>query len=68
MRTRDRRCSFLSTMDIDPDKIDEAILALLYLTLHDGSRAWKGFEWEAMNRFTRRGSFQIPSARPNRCS
>ena len=28
-------------MDIDTDKIDEAVLALLHLTLHDGNRVWK---------------------------
>ena len=27
-------------MDIDNDKIDEAVLALLSLTIHDGVRAW----------------------------
>lgn len=26
-------------------KIDAAALALLYLTLHDGNRAWKGLDW-----------------------
>jgi len=26
------------------------VLALLYLTLHDGARAWKSFDWEAMGR------------------
>jgi hypothetical protein len=31
-------------MEIDTEKIDEAVLALLYLTLHDGARAWKGLE------------------------
>ncbi|MGH7025052.1 MAG: DUF6429 family protein [Caulobacteraceae bacterium] len=35
---------------LDHDRIDDAVLALLYLTLHDGFRAWKGFDWEAMNR------------------
>jgi hypothetical protein len=30
------------TMAINKDKIDDAALALLYLTLHDGYRAWKG--------------------------
>jgi hypothetical protein len=30
-------------MEIDTEKVDEAVLALLYLTLHDGARAWKGF-------------------------
>lgn len=37
-------------MNIDNDKIDEAVLALLLLGLHDGSRAWKGFDWESLNR------------------
>ncbi len=37
-------------MNIDTEKIDEAVLALLFLTLHDGSRAWKGLDWDAMNR------------------
>jgi len=30
-------------------KIDEAVLALLYLTLHDGDRAWKGHDWDALD-------------------
>lgn len=37
-------------MELDTNKIDDAVLALLYLGLHDGVRAWKGFDWEAMNR------------------
>ncbi|MCX8999948.1 DUF6429 family protein [Rhizobiaceae bacterium BDR2-2] len=37
-------------MEIDRDKIDDAILALLYLTLDRDGRAWKGFDWSAMNR------------------
>ena len=37
-------------MDIDEDKIDRAVLALLWLTLHDDNRAWKGHDWEAMDR------------------
>ena len=32
-------------MDIDEEKVDDAVLALLRLTLHDGYRAWKGFDW-----------------------
>ena len=30
-------------MEIDVDKIDDAVLGLLWLTLHDERRAWKGF-------------------------
>jgi hypothetical protein len=37
-------------MALDTDKIDEAVLALLYLTCHDHWRAWKGFDWDALNR------------------
>ncbi|GGO80939.1 hypothetical protein GCM10011348_18790 [Marinobacterium nitratireducens] len=47
-------------MDIDEDKIDEAVLALLYLTLHDGARAWKSFDWEAMNRLHEKGLIGSP--------
>lgn len=32
-------------MEIDKDKIDDVILALLYLTLDQDGRAWKGFDW-----------------------
>ena len=37
-------------MSLNTDKIDDAVLALLYLTLHDDYRAWKGFDWESLNR------------------
>ncbi|MBR0784270.1 DUF6429 family protein [Bradyrhizobium iriomotense] len=37
-------------MAINKDKIDDAALALLYLTLHDGDRAWKGFDWDVLGR------------------
>ncbi len=41
-------------MDYDEDKIDDAVLALMYLTLHDEARAWKGFDFEALNRLHRK--------------
>lgn len=42
-------------MKIDEKKVDEAVLALLYLTLHDECRAWKGHDWDAMNRLYEKG-------------
>lgn len=48
------------TMDYEADKVDEAVLALLYLTLHDGARAWKSFDWEAMNRLHEKGYIANP--------
>jgi Domain of unknown function (DUF6429) len=47
-------------MDLDTDKIDEAVLALLYLTLHDGVRAWKGHDWDALDRLYRKGMIDNP--------
>jgi hypothetical protein len=42
-------------MNIDADKVDEAVLALLQLGLHEGNRAWKGFDWDAMQRLHAKG-------------
>lgn len=47
-------------MKLDNEKIDEAVLALLLLGLHDGSRAWKGFDWESMNRLHEKGYISDP--------
>ena len=42
-------------MDIDEEKIDDAALALLYLTLHEKSRAWKQIDWDILNRLHEKG-------------
>jgi hypothetical protein len=47
-------------VDIDTDKIDEAVLALLFLTLHDGVRAWKGHDWDVLDRLYRKGMIDNP--------
>jgi Domain of unknown function (DUF6429) len=47
-------------VDIDTDKIDEAVLALLFLTLHDGGRAWKGHDWDVLDRLYRKGMIDNP--------
>jgi hypothetical protein len=42
--------------EIDTELIDEAVLALMFLTLHHDRaleprwRAWKSFDWDAMSR------------------
>ncbi|OWK23949.1 DUF6429 family protein [Rhizobium sp. 007] len=48
-------------MDIDEDKIDDAVLALLWLTLHDGRRAWKSFDWNATDRLFKKGLIGDPA-------
>jgi hypothetical protein len=46
--------------DITTDKVDRAVLALLYLGLHEGYRAWKSFDWDAMERLHERGMITDP--------
>ena len=47
-------------VDIDEEKIDDAVLALLGLTLHDGCRVWKSMDWEVMNRLHEKGLISNP--------
>jgi hypothetical protein len=52
-------------MNYDEDKIDEFTLALLYLVAHEreeglGARAWKGFDWETLNRLNDKGYISNP--------
>lgn len=47
-------------MEVDRDKIDDVILALLYLTLGRDGHAWKGFDWSAMNRLHEKGFIGDP--------
>ena len=47
-------------MEIDEDKIDKSVLALLQLTLHDEFRAWKGMDFEVMNRLHEKGYILDP--------
>jgi hypothetical protein len=53
-------------MEYNKDKVDEMILALLYLTSsHDqyGTRAWKGLDWEAMDRLYKKGYISNPKGK-----
>jgi hypothetical protein len=47
-------------MDFDQNKIDDTVLALLHLTLHDERRAWKGFDFDVMNRLHEKGYILDP--------
>jgi len=51
-------------MKYDEDKVDELTLALLYLVMDKqdefGARAWKGFEWDTMNRLHEKGLIGNP--------
>lgn len=46
--------------ELDEDRIDDAVLALMSLTLRDRCRAWKGFDWDALDRLHRKGLILDP--------
>ena len=50
-------------MKIDTEKVDEAVLAVLYLTLHEHVRAWKGIDWDAMDRLHAKGLIDNPAGK-----
>ena len=47
-------------MNLDTDRIDQVVLAILYIGLHEFSRAWKSFDWDAMNRLHQQGFISDP--------
>ena len=50
-------------MGYDEEKVDEMVLALLYLTTFgDRSevRAWKGLDWDSLNRLHEKGYISDP--------
>jgi len=47
-------------MKLDTEKIDRVVLALLHLGLHDDFRAWKSFDWDAMDRLHKKGFISNP--------
>jgi len=55
-------------MDIDTDKIDDDVLALLYLTVFRQKkdypwRTWKGHDWDAMDRLSSKGYISDPKGK-----
>ena len=53
-------------MDYDEDKVDEITLALLWLTSFKdpvGVRAWKGQDWDTMERLHLKGFISDPKSK-----
>lgn len=46
--------------DLDTNKLDDAALAILSLTLHDGNRVWKGIDWSITDRLHAKGLIHDP--------
>ena len=53
-------------MEYDENKVDEMVLALLYLTSFDQKiaiRAWKSHDWDALNRLYEKGYISDPKSK-----
>jgi hypothetical protein len=51
-------------MDLDQGKVEQTVLALLYLTSFKdtfGLRAWKGHDWQVMNSLHEKGYISNPA-------
>ena len=50
-------------MKLDTKRIDEAVLALLYLGRHAGNRTWKGHDRAALDRLYERDFITDPATK-----
>ena len=53
-------------MDIDQEKVEEMVLALLYLTtfkVGPGLRAWKSHDWSALDGLHEKGYISNPASK-----
>ncbi len=54
-------------MEYNTEKVDEVTMALLYLTVHErssfGARAWKGLDWDTLNRLHAKGLIGNPKSK-----
>ena len=55
-------------MEYDTEKVDEMVLALMFLVLHRHVlRAWKGFDWDTLNRLHEKGLISDPKSKAKIC-
>jgi Domain of unknown function (DUF6429) len=53
-------------MDVDDEKVDDMVLALLYLTTFEEKprlRAWKGHNWSSLGRLHQRDYISDPATK-----
>ncbi|MFP4176776.1 MAG: DUF6429 family protein [Planctomycetota bacterium] len=53
-------------MDYDEEKVDDCTLALMFLVIHKGqyaTRAWKGFDWDTLDRLHEKGLISDPKSK-----
>lgn len=63
IREEDDRQDTELEAETDLDRIDQAVLALLLYGLHGERRAWKTFDWAALDRLYAKGLISNPASR-----
>ena len=56
-------CQGAGGMEYDRDKVDEMVLALLWLTPAGDGRAWKGHDWDVLDRLHAKGYISDPKSK-----
>ena len=47
-------------MKYDPSKLDEIVMALLYISSFQDGRVWKGYDWNILERLHEKGLITNP--------
>jgi hypothetical protein len=50
-------------MKLNQQKVEEAVLAVLWLTLHNDVAAWKTIDWDTMDKLHQKGFISDPARR-----
>lgn len=50
-------------MDYEPSKVDDVVLALLFLNVYAAGTASKGFDWDSLDRLYERGLISNPKSK-----
>ena len=50
-------------MECDPTKLDDLVLAMLYVNVLMTGTAWKGLDWDSLDRLHTRGLISNPKSR-----
>lgn len=50
-------------MELNEQKVEDVVLAVLWLTLHEERRVWKTLDWNTMDRLHHKGYISDPASR-----
>jgi hypothetical protein len=50
-------------MTYNRERAADLTMALMYLSIHDGTRVWKGYDWDVLNFLHERGLISNPRSK-----